>query len=634
MENFPFSSGITLRTILLLLIFSAAVPSFSQSVIWADTSYTQTRGKTPQMVEVRATEPDTIKVTITEPFVDDFSYASSLPDSNRWFIQDIDFRVPRVVRNSALTPPTVGTVRFDGLRRNGIPYETFLLTTGPTDRLVSHFLDLSGLRPSDNIRLYLYVESGGRCDAPESTDSFRVNLITPSDTFVLASLGGDIAGGRTWVSVDLDSADYFSPLAQLVFESNGSQNGLLDVWQVDYIYLGQEWPGGIVNLDDQSPTRLLSSPLEPYFAFPFKLYTRDTGWQSDHAIEIRQNALPAFNGTLHSDFLSLTASPSGQFFSDITFSVPGAGAQSVQIPAVSDQQPTQPGPWSSTHYLKNHSDRLAANDTLVTTILMDSTMGYDDGIPDKVFGLTKALSFGLRFDLPDKDTVDAVWMHFSPLVYTNGVNGKITYLEDKVFRLRMWSHPHPDSFFVEQVVNMKVIYGEEGTYFRLPLSTETEVPKTFWVGLQQLDEIPIGLGLDASYDRDPFSYRDSAGNWVNTNIDGAPMIRLEVRTGYKPQVSSVERWANEIAQSPKLESNPVRRGETIRILTSPGVTQYSGALLDLQGRSIFEVNYSRPTESISDALPSELSEGMYLWRHVWKFNGQTFIHTERLLIQP
>lgn len=634
MEKIPFSSGATLRTILLLLFCSTAAAAFSQSIIWTDSSYTQVRGKTPQVLEVRATEPDTIIISTTEPFVDDFSYASSLPDSNKWFIQDIDFRVPRVVRNSALAPPTIGTIRFDGLRRNGIPYETILLTTGPTDRLVSHYLDLSSLRPSDNIRLYLYVESGGRCDAPESTDSFRVNLITPSDTFILASLGGDIPGGSTWLSINLDSVDYFSPLAQLVFESNGSQNGLLDVWQVDYVYLGAEWPGGIVNLDDQSPVRLLNSPLEPYFAFPIKLYLRDSGWQADHSIEIRQNALPAFNGTLHSDFLSLTASPSGQFFSDITFSVPGAGSQSALIPAVSDQQPTQPGPWSSTHYFSNHSDRLSANDTLVTTILMDSTMGYDDGMPDRVLGLTKALSFGLRFDLPEKDTVAAVWMHFSPLVYTNGVNGKITYLEDKVFRLRMWSHPHPDSFFVEQVVNMKVTYGEEGMYFRFPLSTEIEVPKTFWVGLQQLDEIPIGLGLDASYDRDPFSYRDSAGNWVNTNINGAPMIRLEVRTGYAPQVSSVQRWANQLSHSPKLVSNPVRSGEIIRISNPSGINQYSGTLLDLQGRTVFEINGKRPSESISTTLPIELSEGMYLWRHVWKFNGQTFIHTERLLIQP
>lgn len=634
MEKFPLGTGVTLRSILLLLFCSSSVHSFSQSVIWADTMVSQVRGETPQMLETRATEPDTIKITTTEPFLDDFSYVAALPDSNKWFIQDIDFRVPRVVRNSALTPPTLGTIRFDGLRRSGIPYETFILSSGPTDRLVSHYLDLSSLSPSDNIRLYLYVESGGRCDPPESTDSFRVNLTTPTDTFVLASLGGDISGGSSWISINLDSVDYFSPLAQLVLESNGSQNGLLDVWQVDYVYLGAEWPGGIVNLNDQSPIKLLSSPLEPYFAFPFKLYIRDTGWQSDHSIEIRQNALPAFNGTIHSDFLSPTASPSGSFFSDIPFSLPGVGVQSVQIPAVSDQQPTQPGPWTSTHYLKDHSDLVEANDTLATTILMDSTMGYDDGMPDRIFGLTKALSFGLRFDLPQIDTVAAVWMHFSPLVYTNGVNGKITYLEDKVFRLRFWSHPHPDSFFVEQVVNMKVTYGEEGTYFRFPLSEEIEVPETFWVGLQQLDEIPIGLGLDASYDRDSFSYRDSAGIWVNTNINGAPMIRLEVVTGYKQQVSSVRKGYEEIPQSPNLIQNPLQPGEILRIQNYQGITEYSGSLLDLQGRQIMEIRHRRPAESISANLPLELSEGMYLWRHVWKFNGQTFIHTERLLIQP
>lgn len=633
MEKFPHKTGF-LRIGLMLLLSSCCIQVFSQDLVWSDAFYSQVRGRSPEVLSVRADVPDTIKVTVAKPFVDDFSYSSPLPDSNRWFIPDIDFRVPRVVRNSALTPPTIGTIRFDGLRRGGIPYETFILSSGPTDRLVSHYLDLQSLSPADNIKVYFYIESGGRCESPESTDSFRLNLITPTDTFVLSSIGGDIQNGSTWVVASLDQAEYFSPLAQLVFESNGSQNGLLDVWQVDYVYLGQEWPGGIVALDDQSPVRLLSSPLEPYFALPFKVYNRDTGWQSDHAIEIRQNALPAFTGTLHSDFLSLTASPSGQFFSDIGFSIPGAGSQSVQIPAVSDQQPTQPGPWSSTHYFKNHSDRLSANDTIVTTILMDSTMGYDDGLPDRVFGLSKALSFGVQFDLPQEDTVSAIWMQFSPLVYTNGVNGKITYLEDKVFRLRMWDDPHPDSFFVEQVLNMTVTYGEEGAYVRFPLSADIEVPTTFWVGLQQLDDIPIGLGLDASYDRDQWAFRDSAGQWVNLRLDAAPMIRIELLSGYKQQVSAIQNRELFQGSPPSLVVNPITTGGNVRVRCMDRITSYSGSLLDLQGRTIIHITDERPNGDITTTLPSELSEGMYLWRHVWNFNGQTFIHTERLLVQP
>lgn len=632
MEKFPFKTGYIRKCVVLALcLFSTS--AFAQ-VVWTDADYVQSRGKAPEVLSLRADEPDTIAVTLATPFVDDFSYDQALPDSNRWYIPEIDFRVPRVVRNSALTPPTAGTIRFDGLRRSGIPYETFTLTSGLTDRLVSHYLDLSGLSVGDNIRLYLYVESGGRCESPESTDSFRVNLITPTDTFVLSALGGDLADGNTWVSVSLNRAEYFSPLAQLVLESEGSQNGLLDVWQVDYVYLGQEWPGGIPALDDQSVIRLLSSPLEPYFALPLKLYQRIGGWQTAQEIEVRQNAQTTFSGTLHSEFSNDATTPVGLYFSDNPFTVAGSTSQSVAVPAISDQSPEQSGPWQSIHYFTGHSDRLAANDTLITTIAMDSTMGYDDGMPDKVFGLSKSLGFGVKFDLPDIDTATAVWMQFSPLVYTNGVNGTITYLEDKVFRLRMWNYPHPDSFFLEQVVNMNVTYAEEGTYVRFELSSEVEVPSTFWVGLQQLDGIPIGLGLDTSYDRDLWAFRDSSGHWVNMTLDAAPMIRLELASLFTPQVAAIQPSSGSFALPPSVLGNPLHAGDEIVIQHHERISDYTGSLLDLQGRVLFQLASDRPSGKMSDVLPSELSAGMYLWRHVWKINGQTFIHTERLLIQP
>lgn len=621
--------------ILVVLLFLAPVSTIAQIQTWTDQGVSQRKGETPVILDIRTDEPDTILVTAANPFFDDFSYDDVLPDSNRWFVRDIDFRVPRVVRNAAINPPSVGTLRFDGLRRTGIPYETFIPTTGPTDRLLSHYLDLSNFGPSDNLTLYLYVEAGGRSESPESTDSLRVYLNTVSDTILLASVGGDIQNGQTWVSVPIDSAVYFSELSQIVLETEGSQNGLLDVWLVDYVYLGTEWPGGIANLDDQALIRLESSPIEPYFALPAELYRQSAGWQTPYEIAVRQNALTSYNGSLYTEWSNPASTPVSPFFSTLNFQIPSTGTQNILSPAQAPQSPEGFGKWTSLNYLVGNTDRFAANDTLRTNIPIDSLIGYDDGEPDQVFGVNKPLGFGLRFDLPAPDTISAVWMHFSPLMFINGVNGKVTYLEGKAFRFRVWNQPHPDSFIVEQVVNMNVTYGLEGEYVRLELTEPKAVPATFWAGLQQLDEIPIGLGLDTSYDRDAWSYRDSSGVWVNTRIDGAPMIRIELLTNAGSPLASNDRPVfSDLSHSPSLLGNRIYKGTPLRIHNLFGHTTYKGSLMDQRGRTLFAVERIRPSDELQVEIPWEISEGLYIWRHEWKINGQTFIHSERLLLHP
>ena len=621
--------------ILAILLFLVPVSTIAQIKIWTDQGLAQRIGEPPVMLDIRTSEPDTISITAESPFFDDFPYEDVLPDTNKWFIRDIDFRVPRVVRNAAINPPSMGTLRFDGLKRDGIPYETLLPTSGLTDRLLSHYLDLSGFDPADNLTLYLYVEAGGRSESPESTDSFRVYLNTVSDTFLLASVGGDVPNGQTWISVPITRAEYFSKLSQIVLESEGSQNGLLDVWLVDYIYLGKEWPGGIGSLEDQALIRLESSPVEPYFALPAKLYQQAVGWQSPYEISARQNASTPFNGSIYTEWSNPASSPVSPFFSTLNVQIPGNSTELIFSPAQAPQIPEGFERWTSLNYLVGNTDRTPDNDTLRTFVPVDSLIGYDDGEPDNVIGLNKPLSLGIRFDLPSPDTVSAVWMHFSPLLFVNGVNGKITYLEGKAFRFRIWNYPHPDSFIVEQVVNMNVTYGVEGEYIRLELTDPKAVPATFWAGFQQLDEIPIGLGLDSSYDRDAWTYRDSLGYWVNTRVDGAPMIRIELLTNAgSPLASNDPPVFSDLSHSPSLLGNRIHKGTSLRIHNLFGHTTYKGSLLDQRGRSLFAVERIRPSDELHVEIPWEVSEGLYIWRHEWRVNGQTYIHSERLLLHP
>ncbi|MDP5169336.1 MAG: hypothetical protein NWR72_03770 [Bacteroidia bacterium] len=623
----------TLVKFLAVIIASLSITSVSgQSFLSTDAGQRQERRYASPQLDLRGNTPDTLLISASEPFFDDFSGAIGLPDTTKWFIPSIDFRVPQVVRNSAISPPTPGTIRFDGLRRSGIPYETLEAAAGPADRIVSHYLDIRSAGPSSNFWLYLYVEAAGRCEKPESTDTFRVSLITPTDTFVLAKLSGALAGGKTWLSIPMDQPGYFSQFTQIVMENNGSLNGLLDVWHVDYVYLGVALPGGINNLDEQGPLRLLSSPLEPYFQFPLRLYNDYPGWQSNYQVEVKQNQPSTFSGTLHGEWRNGVTPPTNPYFADVAVTIPANASSNVSIPPYGTQTPDIPGSWYASHYLLANNDRFAGNDTLVTQVFMDSLIGYDDGVADRSFGLNRALSFGLRIDLPAADTVTGVWIYFTPTVHVNPTNNKITYLADKVFRLRIWDFPHPDSFIVEQVANMKVTYSEEGQFVRLPLGQEAAVPATFWIGIQQLDDIPLGVGFDQSYDRDSYTYWDSSGIWTNTRLDGVPMIRTELKTAYKPVLASIPQAREALLSGPRLIKNPIGRSEEVRIHSEIPMTLYRGSLLDLQGKLIQSWTSSGREAEFSFEIPRELAEGLYFWRHEWQINGQTQILMQRLLI--
>ncbi len=619
------------RSIALLALLAWAPSVWSQVMLDTDEGVRQRLKVRSAELALRSGLPDTLQIGPSSPFFDDFSTVGdfALPDTQVWFIPDEDFRAPMVVRNAAKAAPTPGVVRLDGLRRSGIPYETLLALRGKADRLVSHLLDFQGQGPASNLWFYAYVEAGGLGELPESNDSLAFSLVLPNDTFRLATLGGTQANGGGWIAIPLDQAPYFGGLAQLVIENDGSLNGLLDVWLVDYVYIGTEWPGGVANLDEQGPERLLSSPLEPYFQLPFRLYELVPGWQTGYEVRVRQNAAVPFSGTLHGEWTGPNNGLSSPFFDDVAVNVPASGSQTASLGPYAWQATAEQGTWRATHYLTGNNDARALNDTLHTDIRLDSLWGYDDGIADRTFGLNKSTGFGLRFDLPQPDTATAVWIQFVPTVNVNGVNGKITYLDGKVFRLRIWNQAHPDSFIVEQVAGSNVAYGG---FVRFPLQKPLVLPPTCWVGLQQMDEIPIGIGYDQSFDRDAWTYWDSAGQWIQTRLDGVPMVRLELQGSPSKVVLATPDPL--LQDKPRLLTNPVAAGSHATILMPSSCRQYRATLFHLDGREVYRWENETAGAERLLPMPAGLSPGLFFLKHEWEINGETRNITERLLLTP
>ena len=100
------------------------------------------------------------KLVVNLPFIDDFSYNSSVVDSSLWQNSSVF-----VNRTYPINPPTLGVATFDGLNEKGLArdFSPFSISE-PSDTLLSRPIDMSGLTSA---YLMFYFQGKGIGDAPQ-----------------------------------------------------------------------------------------------------------------------------------------------------------------------------------------------------------------------------------------------------------------------------------------------------------------------------------------------------------------------------------------------------------------------------------------------------------------------------------
>ncbi|MFK7925010.1 MAG: hypothetical protein AB8H47_23840 [Bacteroidia bacterium] len=581
----------------------------------------------------RALEPDTLSVSVTNPFFDDFSYAGPLPDSNRWFISNSNFDVPYLNQSLAVNPPSFGVVSFDGINRFNEPYDTETLSRGLCDQLVSHYIDLANYGPQDNLWLSFALQPQGRGDAPELNDSFFVYFRIPDlgiEEQVYARGGSELHGFEQ-ISIPINKNDYFQTRFQLIFESLGSQNGQLDLWHLDYVYLA---PGRSANdtiFDDYAPVEIEGGPIGKFTAVPLQQFTGN--FTSSFNVNYRN--LSATNYPIEST-LEISDPVGGNIFGGFNLQsvVIPLNAQSNQIGTYSPfSQPflSTPGVIDLSIQLPNDDD-VSINNQLNRTYRIDSVMAYDDGEAEQSLGVNKPWGIANAYYSPMEDSIQAVWISFVPTMNYNSVTTKLTYMDEASFRLTIWKDPHPDSILIQQIGGSKINYGSETNHFqRYVLSKPVAVQDSFWVGIVQISSEPIGLGWDKSNLENNLIWFDSAGFWKPLGLQGSLMIRPEFQLG----ISVPADIETGFTQSPKvyLYPNPIEAGGVLSLRGTPESISgsYTGRLLDTQGRLLAEYQFRRPIDKLEVRLPANLPAGLYFWQHV--FEGDNKITTEKILVR-
>lgn len=577
----------------------------------------------------------TLNLSAAAPFFDDFSTGRQ-PDSNRWDLSG--GRFPQLSRRAAMRTPSLGAATFDGTGADNQPYETFL-ARGAGERLESHYIDLAGFDAASRLMLSFFLEPRGLGHAPSSRDSFRVffNARFPQSgnpdstrlVKVFAVSGQTPAHFFTQYTLPITDSRFFHERFYLVFEHEGLLNGYLSRWHLDYVMLAPGRQARDTLYGDRSITLLDRPAMSPYTALPLNHYRPGQFMQSHSA---RVHNLSGNPSTVQVTS-SLTDAKGNNVFNppyqaQLSQTLPARAMAQLNFNAFADNQALAPRAALFRHELRlsGPPDLQPDNDRVVEYYRLDSLMAYDDGETDAGYGLNRARGFGQEFVIAQPDTLEAIWICFAPtLDYLRAET-----MEGKSFRLTVWNGARPDSVLVQQDAAGGVQYGDSLNHFmRYALDQPKVASGRIWAGITQYSDVPIGAGLDYSYNNMGRVRWDSAGRWITSRIPATLMIRLEFRTQRQP-AASAEPLAE--VSAPLLYPQPLRDGIVrVKGLAQSGIQRWEATLFSASGSASGRLKAEGES---AWRLPPALPAGLYLLQlEGWSGDALRQRHALRLWVE-
>ncbi|MEM0999780.1 MAG: hypothetical protein AAGN35_22165 [Bacteroidota bacterium] len=576
------------------------------------------------------------------PFFDDFSRDSLRPTVDNWRVFSIDPKVPGVSNARGTSAPSKGVCTFDGASFGGRKYSSDL-ETGINDSLTSMDIDLSGRTVADSVYLSFFLQRGGGGESPEVTDSFVVYFDTSGQfEYVPVLTINGLNGGENafiYYQILLDSAIYFHPEFRFKFVSFGSLNGEYDQFHLDYVYLdaGRSRMNGDI-FNDVSAVEVLASPFAPFTALPLEQY--QTGAYNTPARILASNvgnpsALPTASMFI-SDPTGNNALGGTTTSNPPAPILPPAAKDTVVSTLFSDQSANfiTYGAIRLNTFLASGSDPVLSNDTLVADFRVDTLLGYDDGAADFGYGTTSVKSICQQYTVQRADTLTALWINFTPSLHYNPTNNQSTCLDGKSFKIAVWDTLVPDSFLT--LATHTVSYDSFlNDFVRYPFIRPLRVSGTFWVGIQQSDGMPIGVGWDSDGPSGLTFFEDVSGDFLPSSPGGCMMIRPEfgVNSDFvASRAASTVPTSHQVRLSPQpWHAGPLQ----VQITGSEPLRTVRTTLISLTGQEIATWERAGGSGILNLDLPDGLAAGMYLLRFTGTTRSGKLVATrKRLLIQP
>jgi hypothetical protein len=532
------------------------------------------------------------------PFFDDFSASSISPDPSHWINGGV-----YVSNRFAREPITRNVATFDGLNAQGQAYGTN--TAGPTDTLTSQPIMLGSLNPADSVYLSFYWQSGGLGDVPDRTNNnnrfLQLEFKDAEGQWrqVWQQPGVGVTTDFAQVFVALGEQRFFHDDFQFRFRSEGVRNGILDIWNVDYVELDRNRRKGQNTARDIGISRAVSPLLKGYTAMPARQFLADPALYLREEITATANNLGEMPGAIAwRGFIQRAGTAVADTFLREQGLLPGQVRQ-FEIkgtPRLTNLSLAQDGFALQHGFIldtKEQNALLRANDSTYRTTQFSDYFAYDDGTAEFGFSFvssSSATQVAQRFDLSLPDQVRAFRVHF-PRVGNNLQNTSITF--------RIWANENgvPGRVLHEQAFQVQYTEGLN-TFYEVELTEPVAVDGSFFMGWSQPGTIFLNIGFD----------------------------RNEHAAGRRFLFSTVTGWQEDIQTEGALMLRPVMTGQALgiedipeeeRVLVYPnpssGTLYFTGnysqfTVFDITGREVFRHRSSAGNTPVR--LP-QLAPGLY-----------------------
>ncbi|MDQ1085868.1 MULTISPECIES: T9SS type A sorting domain-containing protein [unclassified Siphonobacter] len=546
---------------------------------------------------------------VSLPFFDDFSITrTGIPDPALWASGG-----GTVVNNTmATTHPSLNMVTFDGLRRDGTPYDfSNQYAQGLSDSLTSLPIDLSSYSIRDSLYLSFHWLSKGLGDQPDSDDSLRVQFLTNGNLWqtVWVTKGGQVMNEFAIAMIPVKAALYLHAGFQFRIEAFGRKSGPFDAWHVDYVYLNRGRNSNDRYIKDVSIRRSISSYLKHYRTMPLAHYLINPA--AETADTISTDITNLFNNnnftTLRFRAQEMTTNQQIQNFTQtISENIPQLRSQEkfvrpTPLPAfggtravirttfdiltTDDQNPSIPGV------------DLRRNDTLSSTTELSNYFAYDDGTAEYAAGINQKYGYvAVRFILRKEDVVSGI--RFQPIRYKTD----ITNQSIAVYVLQNQGNK-PGQTMTRQSFAIRYPSDPRG-FVEMKFQYPPAVKDTFWLAYQQLSDDVVAIGLDKNTPQFANQIYYNLGNeWVgNTTLAGTLLLRPVMGGQSSELITGVEDISeDQLMIHPNPSAGPIRWNLS---------AFRSIEVFDVSGRRLYA--NSNATDSTADL--SGLRRGLYLIR--------------------
>lgn len=465
------------------------------------------------------------------PFVEDFSYPGPYPDGRLWLS-------PSVFISGTLPylPPTIGVATLDGLRWDGLPYATQLIS-GAADTLLSRPFRMN-FPASDSLYMSFYVQPGGLGNYPEFVDSLMLEFYSPVDSlwrWVWGTKGEDypqLLTGFRKVMLPIRDTLYLRNGFQFRFRNFAQLNGSWDHWNIDYIEI------------DRFRNRF--DTLHTDFAFMYPPKSLLHTYQSLPLWHFLPQANENMDDFYNLSLTTLNAFPSNRFYGYDFYNAIGEVVDFLQFenqgPIIPRQEYVLEEPVKYTyedpgtewtvyylqHFLSDNVDSLTRNDTATYVQVLSNYYALDDGSAEARVSINNNGGgfVAQRFESYIADTLKAVQLFLNRTVQ-NGAGQE--------FFLMIWAagNNQPGQLIHQQSLTYPDTEGLN-QFSTIALSAPLYLPAgSYYVGWAQTSNFEFNLGFDRNINNNDRIYYNLDGTWYNYSAaEGTLMIRPVFRYPY------------------------------------------------------------------------------------------------------